>query len=230
MGQHRPITSMAKNMNILLADDHDLVRDGIMSFLKTAAPDITVSQAKDFAESLAIVDSDTNIDLTILDLNMPGMNGLSGLTVMRQKFPDVPVVILSGSVKRSDVLNALEHGASGYLPKTLSGKSLINALRLVLSGEKYIPSALLEDDGGSIRPGEIDLDGLAPDNPLRQLTNREREVLALLTKGLSNKEIAKQLSVREITVKVHLTGIFKKLGAANRTQAVKIAMQLGWEA
>ncbi|MFV1853045.1 MAG: response regulator transcription factor, partial [Thalassospira sp.] len=72
--------------------------------------------------------------------------------------------------------------------------------------------------------------GLAPDNPLRQLTNREREVLGLLTKGLSNKEIAKQLTVREITVKVHLTGIFKKLGAANRTQAVKIAMQLGWEA
>ncbi len=161
---------------------------------------------------------------------MPGMNGLSGLTVMRQKHPEIPVVILSGSVKRSDVLNALEHGASGYLPKTLSGKSLINALRLIMSGEKYIPSALLEDDGSNTRPGEIDLDGLAPDNPLRQLTNREREVLALLTKGLSNKEIAKQLTVREITVKVHLTGIFKKLGAANRTQAVKIAMQLGWEA
>lgn len=221
---------MANNMNILLADDHDLVRDGITSFLHTAAPDVTVAQAKDFAEALAIVNGEQPIDLTILDLNMPGMNGLSGLTVMRQKFPDVPVVILSGSVKRSDVLNALEHGASGYLPKTLSGKSLINALRLVLSGEKYIPSALLEDDGGTIRPGEIDLDGLEPDNPLRQLTNREREVLALLTKGLSNKEIAKQLSVREITVKVHLTGIFKKLGAANRTQAVKIAMQLGWEA
>ncbi|MEQ5776852.1 MULTISPECIES: response regulator transcription factor [unclassified Thalassospira] len=217
-------------MNILLADDHDLVRDGITSFLQTAAPDVTVAQAKDFAEALAIVNGERSIDLTILDLNMPGMNGLSGLTVMRQKYPDVPVVILSGSVKRSDVLNALEHGASGYLPKTLSGKSLINALRLVLSGEKYIPSALLEDDGGTIRPGEIDLDGLEPDNPLRQLTNREREVLALLTKGLSNKEIAKQLSVREITVKVHLTGIFKKLGAANRTQAVKIAMQLGWEA
>ncbi|OSQ38557.1 response regulator [Thalassospira mesophila] len=217
-------------MNILLADDHDLVRDGITSFLQTAAPDVTIAQAKDFAEALAIVNGERSIDLTILDLNMPGMNGLSGLTVMRQKYPDVPVVILSGSVKRSDVLNALEHGASGYLPKTLSGKSLINALRLVMSGEKYIPSALLEDDGGTIRPGEIDLDGLEPDNPLRQLTNREREVLALLTKGLSNKEIAKQLSVREITVKVHLTGIFKKLGAANRTQAVKIAMQLGWEA
>ena len=221
---------MANNMNILLADDHDLVRDGITSFLQTAAPDVTVAQAKDFAEALAIVNGERSIDLTILDLNMPGMNGLSGLTVMRQKYPDVPVVILSGSVKRSDVLNALEHGASGYLPKTLSGKSLINALRLVLSGEKYIPSALLEDDGGTIRPGEIDLEGLEPDTPLRQVTNREREVLALLTKGLSNKEIAKQLSVREITVKVHLTGIFKKLGAANRTQAVKITMQLGWEA
>jgi DNA-binding NarL/FixJ family response regulator len=217
-------------MNILLADDHDLVRDGITSFLKLAAPEVEVAQAKDFAEALAVVDGDTNVELTILDLNMPGMNGLSGLTVMRQKHPEIPVVILSGSVKRSDVLNALEHGASGYLPKTLSGKSLINALRLILSGEKYIPSALLEDDGTQIRPGEIDLDGLAPDNPLRQLTNREREVLGLLTKGLSNKEIAKQLTVREITVKVHLTGIFKKLGAANRTQAVKIAMQLGWEA
>ncbi len=217
-------------MNILLADDHDLVRDGITSFLKTAAPEVEIAQAKDFAEALSIVDGDTPVELTILDLNMPGMNGLSGLTVMRQKHPEIPVVILSGSVKRSNVLNALEHGASGYLPKTLSGKSLINALRLIMSGEKYIPSALLEDDGSNTRPGEIDLDGLAPDNPLRQLTNREREVLALLTKGLSNKEIAKQLTVREITVKVHLTGIFKKLGAANRTQAVKIAMQLGWEA
>lgn len=217
-------------MNILLADDHDLVRDGITSFLKTAAPEVEIAQAKDFAEALSIVDGDTPVELTILDLNMPGMNGLSGLTVMRQKHPEIPVVILSGSVKRSDVLNALEHGASGYLPKTLSGKSLINALRLIMSGEKYIPSALLEDDGTNSRPGEIDLDGLSPDNPLRQLTNREREVLALLTKGLSNKEIAKQLTVREITVKVHLTGIFKKLGAANRTQAVKIAMQLGWEA
>ena len=217
-------------MNILLADDHDLVRDGITSFLKTAAPEVEIAQAKDFAEALSIVDGDTPVELTILDLNMPGMNGLSGLTVMRQKHPEIPVVILSGSVKRSDVLNALEHGASGYLLKTLSGKSLINALLLIMSGEKYIPSALLEDDGSNTRPGEIDLDGLAPDNPLRQLTNREREVLALLTKGLSNKEIAKQLTVREITVKVHLTGIFKKLGAANRTQAVKIAMQLGWEA
>ena len=217
-------------MNILLADDHDLVRDGITSFLKTAAPEVEIAQAKDFAEALSIVDGDTPVELTILDLNMPGMNGLSGLTVMRQKHPEIPVVILSGSVKRSNVLNALEHGASGYLPKTLSGKSLINALRRIMSGEKYIPSALLEDDGSNTRPGEIDLDGLAPDNPLRQLTNREREVLALLTKGLSNKEIAKQLTVREITVKVHLTGIFKKLGAANRTQAVKIAMQLGWEA
>lgn len=217
-------------MHILLADDHDLVRDGIRSFLNLAAPDVEVSEAKDFAEALSVVSTGTPIDLTILDLNMPGMNGLSGLTVMRQKFPQMPVVILSGSVKRTDVLSALEHGAAGYLPKTLSGKALINALRLILSGERYIPSALLDDDGATGRPGEIDLDGLAPDNPLRQLTNREREVLSLLTKGMSNKEIAKQLNVREITVKVHLTGIFKKLGAANRTQAVKIAMQMGWEA
>ena len=220
----------SETLTILLADDHDLVRDGITSFLKAAAPDLRILEARDFGESLTVASGDHSIDLAVLDLNMPGMNGLSGLTVMRQKFPDMPVVILSGSIKRTDVLNALEHGAAGYLPKTLSGKALVNALRLMLSGEKYIPATLLEDSGRNTKPGEIDLEGLEPDSPLRQLTNREREVLALLTKGLSNKEIAKRLDVREITVKVHLTGIFKKLGASNRTQAVKIAMQLGWEA
>ena len=217
-------------MRILLADDHDLVRDGICAFLKLAAPDTAISEARDFAEALSIVATDRKIDLIILDLNMPGMNGLAGLTVMRQKAPETPVAILSGSVKRTDVLSALEHGAAGYLPKTLSGKALLNALRLILSGERYIPSALLEEKGNAARPGAIDLEGLEQDNPLRRLTNRECEVLALLTKGLSNKEIAKRLYVREITVKVHLTGIFKKLGASNRTQAVKTAMQLGWEA
>ena len=220
----------SETLTLLLADDHDLVRDGITSFLKAAAPDLHILEAKDFGEALNVVSGDHSVDLAVLDLNMSGMNGLSGLNVMRQKFPNMPVVILSGSVKRTDVLNALDQGASGYLPKTLSGKALVNALRLVLSGEKYIPATLLEDTGRNTKPGEIDLEGLEPDSPLRQLTNREREVLALLTKGLSNKEIAKRLDVREITVKVHLTGIFKKLGAANRTQAVKIAMQLGWEA
>ena len=220
----------SETLTILLADDHDLVRDGITSFLKAAAPDLRILEARDFGEALNVASTDHSVDLAVLDLNMPGMNGLAGLTVMRQKFPDMPVAILSGSVKRTDVLNALEHGAAGYLPKTLSGKALVNALRLVLSGEKYIPATLLEDTGKNAKPGEIDLEGLEPDSPLRQLTNREREVLSLLTKGLSNKEIAKRLDVREITVKVHLTGIFKKLGASNRTQAVKIAMQLGWEA
>ena len=216
-------------MRILLADDHRLVRDGIRFFLVRLASDVTIIEAETFDEALSLATESGDFDLIILDLAMPGMNGLTGLEVMRTRFPDVPVVILSGSYHRSDVLNALERGAHGYIPKTLSGKAMLNALQLVISGERYVPSIIFAES----HPGQsMGRNGgtLAPDSPLQRLTPRERDVLALLSKGMSNKEIARDLELQEVTVKVHLKGVFRKLGAANRTQAVKIAMQLGWDA
>ena len=157
------------------------------------------------------------------------MNGFAGLELMRARFPKVPAVILSGSVRRGDVLTALAAGAAGYIPKTLSGKAMFSALQLILAGEVYVPSIVLPDSDSM--PVQPDADKGAPatvDNPLSKLTPRERDALALLTQGYSNKEIARRLEIEEITVKVHLSGVYRKLRATNRTQAVKIAMQLGW--
>ncbi len=215
-------------MHILLADDHRLVRDGLKLFLDRLASEVDIVEAATFDEALSQASSVESLDLIILDLAMPGMNGLTGLEVMRARFPGVPVVILSGTLHRNEVINALDRGADGYIPKTLSGKAMLNALQLVVSGEKYVPSVIFTEAGGARAGG----DGFAfsGDSPLQRLTPRERDVLGLLTKGHANKEIARQLGLQEVTVKVHLKGVFRKLGATNRTHAVGIAIELCWEA
>ncbi|MFQ5959114.1 MAG: response regulator [Alphaproteobacteria bacterium] len=217
-------------MHILLAADHRLVRDGLKLFVVRLASEVDVVEASTFDEALSQATGAEKLDLIILDLAMPGMNGLAGLEVMRARFPGVPVVILSGTLHRSEVINALDRGAHGYIPKTLSGESMLNALQLVVSGEKYVPSVICSDTGAGPTPAPGNGVAFSGDSPLQRLTPRERDVLGLLTKGYSNKEIARDLELQEVTVKVHLKGVFRKLGAANRTQAVKIAMQLGWEA
>lgn len=218
-------------MHVLLADDHELVRSGLKLYLKRLASKVTVIEAATFEEALVNSSQAPQLDLIILDLKMPGMNGFAGLETMRARFPEVPAVILSGSVRRGDVLMALAAGAAGYIPKTLSGKAMFSALQLILAGETYVPSIVLPDSDSM--PGQPDARKGASatgDNPLSKLTPRERDALALLTQGYSNKEIARRLEIEEITVKVHLSGVYRKLHAANRIQAVKIAMQLGWAA
>ncbi len=220
-------------MHILLADDHRLVRDGLKFFLDKLGPEVSVIEADTFDEALSRAAEADALDLIILDLAMPGMNGLGGFEIMRARFPEVPVVILSGAYRRDDVLDALDRGAHGFIPKTLSGEAMLNALKLVMSGERYVPAVIFSDvdpgpggNGGNGGNGAA----LAGDNPLLRLTRRERDVLEVLTKGFSNKEIARELDVREVTVKVHLKGVYRKLGVENRTLAVKIAMQFGWGA
>lgn len=219
-----------KEMHVLLADDHELVRSGLKFYLERLASKVTVIEAATFEEALVNSSQAPQLDLIILDLKMPGMNGFAGLEMMRARFPKVPAVILSGSVRRGDVLTALAAGAAGYIPKTLSGKAMFNALQLILAGETYVPSIVLPDSDSM--PGQPDAgkDAAAGDNALSKLTPRERDALALLTQGYSNKEIARRLEIEEITVKVHLSGVYRKLHATNRTQAVRIAMQLGWAA
>lgn len=218
-------------MQVLLADDHRLVREGLTFFLERLDTDVSVVEAGTFDEALSQASETDNLDLIILDLVMPGMNGFTGLEVMRSRFPGVPVVILSGSYNRSDVLTALDRGAQGYIPKNLSGKAMIRALQLVVSGERYVPSVIFSDTEGnsSVTRGFV-AGNYSGDSPLNRLTPRERDVLGHLSQGLTNKEIARNLGLKEVTVKIHLKGVFRKLGATNRTQAVKIALQLGWEA
>jgi DNA-binding NarL/FixJ family response regulator len=207
-------------MRILLADDHVLVRDALKSYIERLADDAAVIVASSFPEAFALAERDTALDLVILDLRMPGMNGLQGLTRMRGLRPSTPVVIISGLARPQDITDAMAAGAAGFFPKTLNGAALVSAVRLVLAGERFVPST---DHAGSGADGEARVE----DEATSSLTTREREVLDLLTKGMSNKEIARQLELQEVTIKLHVRGICRKLGAKNRTQAALRAVAIG---
>lgn len=215
-------------MRILLADDHDLLRDTLEVFLQRLDPKVQVIHARNFPDALEQASHSAQLDLILLDLRMPGMNGLTGLEVMRQRYPTVPVVLMSGDVSRDTVFSALAAGAAGFIPKAMGGKAMLNALQLVLSGERYVPDIVLAS-GQPWTDDEMTRGG-SSSNPLGKLSRRERDVMALLTKGHSNKEIAKELQIEAVTVALHLSSIYRKLAVTNRTQAVKTAMQHGWEA
>ena len=207
-------------MQILVADDHNLVRDGLKPFLYELDPDAKILDASTFDEALVQAKAAKQLGLVLLDLKMPGMNGMQGVEVMHRLHPSVPVVILSGHVERNEVLAAVRAGAAGYIPKTISGTSLTNALRLVLAGESYLPPSILLDAGPAERKPET--------TPLSTLSAREREILGYLIEGETNKEIARRLDLQEITIKIHLRNVYRKIGAVNRAQAVRIAMSAGW--
>lgn len=214
---------MVTSMHIIIADDHQIVRDGFKPHLGRLAPDIRISEAATLDEAIAAA-FQSPPDLFLLDFNMPGMNGASGVDRVRTRFPRVPVVILSGDLAPENIRAVLNRGARGFIPKTLGGSSLLAALRLVLSGEIYIPSTLMVGrNGGRQRNAGNSASGTPT---LDALTGRELEVLDSLCQGRSNKEIARDLAIAEVTVKAHVGNIMKKFGAANRTQVVRIALDL----
>jgi DNA-binding NarL/FixJ family response regulator len=209
-------------MHILLADDHDLVRDTIEEFLKRLDTDLHVLHAATLSQALDLVRKADALDLVLLDLRMPGMNGLAGFKTMQAARADVPIVILSGETNPDTVRNALQAGAAGFLPKTMRGTAMLNALRLILAGERYVPDLLVAG-----QPAPADEAASGGPTPA-SLTPREREVMGLLVQGHSNKEIAHRLGVEVVTVALHLRSIYRKLGVTSRTQAVRMAMEQGW--
>lgn len=213
-------------MRILLADDHDLLRDSLEVFLQRLDSTVQVFHARDLPDALEQASRTASLDLILLDLRMPGMNGLAGLGTMRKRHPTVPVVVMSGELSRDVVFDALGAGAAGFIPKVMGGKAMLKALQLILAGQRYVPDLVF----ASGRPWEDDEAWRRGSGPLGQLSRRERDVMALLTRGQSNKEIARDLQIEAVTVAVHLSSIYRKLNVANRTQAVKVAMQHGWEA
>jgi DNA-binding NarL/FixJ family response regulator len=217
-------------MRVLVADDHELVADAIKKYLKRIDPDVEVVAVTTFEQAMDRLRAPGGFNLIILDLILPDMPRVEGLTLMRNENPDVPIIMISGIAGRGEIVEALDRGAAGFIPKDLSSTAMVKALELVLAGERYVPSRILSDSGsmaeetGYLRKMPHDADG-----QLNKLTVREREVLSLLIKGCSNKEIARQLGVKEITAAFHLRGVFKKLGVSNRTQAAAVALRLGWE-
>jgi two-component system nitrate/nitrite response regulator NarL len=212
------------DVRLLLADDHHLVREALSYYLRQTSEDVHVEEASTLDEALEKITPETSFDAVILDLKMPGMNGLVGLELMRERLPGVPVVILSGNIGRSDAMEALRRGAAGVISKELRGPALINALRLVLAGETFVPTTLVDEPS----PAEILPQGdIAQRAALGNLTRRELEAIRLLAEGRSNREIAAAMGLAEVTVKLHLHNAFQKMGARSRADAVRIALQRG---
>lgn len=216
-------------ITVVLADDHRMVREALVPFVRRIGDKVTVIEAGTLDEVVEVaIKPEAVVDLIILDLYMPGMNGPGGLRRLREIRPDTPVAVLSGSVNAQDIEGVLDAGAAGYLPKTMIGAAFVNALSLVLNGERFVPSEFyigLRDRGPNMTAQEADAGG---DRAPVGLTSRQWAVLRELVAGRSNKEIAKILGIEEITVKVHLQAVFKRLQVSNRTQAATYAMQRGW--
>jgi len=203
-------------MKMLLADDQELVRETIAAFLRIE-PDFTVDAVADFPSAAELARTSGPYDLILLDYMMPGMNGLSGLAAMRSIAGKVPVAIMSGSAPRSIADQVLAGGAAGFLPKTISTKSLIAAVRFMVAGEVYAPIQMLTER-------EAD----QPNIGTAQLSAREIDVLRRICRGMANKEIARELDLQEVTVKLHMKTLFRKIEARNRTHAAMIAKEAGF--
>lgn len=201
-------------MKILIADDHELVRDTLAAFLDRE-PDFQVITVDDQPAALAQIRKDGVFDLVLLDYTMPGMNGLDGLRTVLNLNGGNPVALMSGTAPRAVAQEALEAGAIGFLPKTMGAKTLVNAVRFMAAGETFVPVKFMTED-------------TTPDNPLAKgLSTRELEVLGGLCRGLANKEIARELDLQEVTIKLHVKTLSRKLGAKNRTHAAMIAKEAG---
>ncbi|WP_121630841.1 response regulator [Tropicibacter alexandrii] len=199
-------------MRILVADDHDLVRETIAAFLDGSDVE-EVQTVATLEDAVAEAERTGSFDLVLLDYNMPGMNGLEGLDRMRQANAGRPVAILSGSATRDVAEAALKAGAQGFIPKTLSARSLLTAARFMAAGEVYAPIEFLQQPEA--------------DETVGSLTKREQDVLRGICEGKSNKEIARDLDLQEVTVKLHVKTLSRKLDARNRTHAAMIARDRG---
>ncbi len=200
-------------LKTLIADDHPLIREGIQNVVQHIDAEHIIFLAADFPEAQEIMRQHADIDLIILDLCMPGMHGMSSLLELRQKKPSTPVVVISASDNIDDIRNSINSGANGYIHKSSSNDVMLNALRLILSGGLYLPPQWTQQKESE------DMDTI--------LTPRQKEVINLLAFGKANKEIAREFSISDKTVKAHLSEIFKRLNADNRTQAVYHAKKLG---
>lgn len=211
-------------LSLLVVEDHALVREGLVQTLRQLDSSVTVHEAADSDAASALLESGLSVDLMVLDLGLPGIDGLSYLVSLRQNHPEIPVVILSAYDDAHTVGRAMKCGAAGFVSKTYSSERLLAALREVLDGRVFKPDLLPAASpavsprvsmGGSAEPAEFGL------------TERQAEVLGLMASGKSNREIAALLGLSEGTVKIHLTAIFKALGVTSRTQAMVVVARNG---
>lgn len=207
---------MDAQYTIVIADDHPLFRNALFQSVHMAISGANLLEADSLDSLTALLDKEPDIDLLLLDLKMPGTNGMSGLIHLRVQYPELPIVVVSASEEPSVVRQVKANGAIGFIPKSSDMRELISSLNRVLEGETCYPSGIDFSE-------ESDEESLM--DKISSLTPQQYKVLNMLNDGLLNKQIAYELDVSEATIKAHMTAIFRKLGVKNRTQAVILLQQ-----
>ena len=214
-------------MKILLVDDHALFRDGMRYVLQQLPEAVEILEAGNFPDGLKLATQHPELDLALLDLNMPGSEGPISIRFFHQRYPHIPVVVISGEEGRGYMEKVMNYGAMGFVCKSSGAAVMLGALNLVLSGGVYIPPQLLRQYG--------EITGKEPDITDRRslhtneygLTQRQMQVLTHLAAGLSNKEIAEAIHLAEGTIKIHVAAVYQTLRVNNRMEAVRMAEKLG---
>ncbi len=209
-------------MKILVVDDHALVREGLRQVLKGLDSDVDVLEAGSCSRAFELAGQHTDLDLVLLDYHLPDMNGLEALDVFACQHPELPIIVLSGSVNPRVMRQVLSKGAAAFLTKSGMSDELLSVTRLVLAGDVYVPPELMAASAGTPAT-ELAAESTAP-----QFTPRQEEVLSLLLDGYANKEIGRMLSLSDETVKNHVTAILRGFGVTTRTQAVLAANRHGY--
>lgn len=202
---------------VLVADDHPMFREALADALRSIIDDVDVIESGSMVETIGAVANSSDIDLILLDLRMPGMNGVKGVRTLRVRRPDIPVAVISALSDRFVVRECFEAGAIGYIPKSLSRSAIATAISTILEGGSYAPNEGIEDVKADMEADELD-DAMRCRFEL--LTNQQRKVLDLMAAGLLNKQIAHEIDVQITTVKAHVSSLLQKLGCSSRTQAV----------
>jgi DNA-binding NarL/FixJ family response regulator len=210
----------ATSQRIVIVDDHPLFRGALNQALSTSIDGAQIIEAGSLDELGVVLGAEEEVDLVLLDLAMPGVQGLSGLLFLRAQHPEIPVVIVSASDDPGTIRRALEFGASGYVPKSLPVEEIRTAIRRVLAGEVWSPPGILLD-------GAVDMEATELAKRLATLTPQQVRVLMMLGEGLLNKQIAYKLGVSEATIKAHVSAILQKLRVDSRTQAVIAIGKIG---
>lgn len=205
---------------VLIVDDHSLVRDGLRAIFDDSFPASEILEADSLTAAVEALEAAGDVDLVLLDLNIPDVSHLSGLDTLRERFPATPVVMVSGVTDRKVVRDALAAGAAGFVPKSLKRAAIVDALHLVLSGEIYMPE-LEADESAAVEEDMIR-------SRIDSLTPQQRVVLGHLVAGRLNKQIAFELDVSMATVKAHVSAVLQKMNVFSRTQAVIMASKIGF--
>ncbi|AXS78792.1 response regulator transcription factor [Dechloromonas sp. HYN0024] len=212
-------------LKLLVVEDHALVREGLVRLLGQVEPGAQVHESGDFESALNVLDGEGEFDLVLLDLALPGIDGFAGLDILRRRYPAMPVAVVSAFDDMPTITRVLNLGASGFIPKAFSGEALLAAVRDVLAGNIFRPAGQLVsqmDDMTPVAPSKM---SVRPDEI--GLTDRQGQVLGLMVRGMSNRDIAEQLGLSEGTVKIHATAVFKALGVSSRTQALVAVARYG---